>query len=91
LSTSESIDESPWFDGWPGGVSLAAAAAVRCAGSRLAAPTIAEPARTLRRVGGDNAAGMIVLPGGKASLTAGAASLATMSLKAWMMLFEDVG
>src|SRR5271166_1092070 len=65
------IGESPWFDAWLGDVSPAAAAAASCAGSRLTAPATAEPARTLRRVGADDTVDMIVLPGGKASLTVG--------------------
>src|SRR5271167_2769240 len=65
MSSVVLIGESPSFDGWVVGVSPAAAAPARCADSRLAAPTAAEPARTLRRVGGDVTADMIVLPGGK--------------------------
>src|SRR5271165_820515 len=57
------IGESPWFDGWLGGVSPAAAAAARFRGSRLTAPAAADVASRSRRVGDVDSVGTIVLPG----------------------------
>src|SRR5271165_544897 len=57
------IGESPWFDGWLGRVSPAAAAAARFRGSRLTAPAAADVASRSRRVGDVDSVGTIVLPG----------------------------
>ena len=74
MSSLVPIGESPWFDAWLGGVSPAAAAAAKFRGSKLTAPATAEPARTLRRVGGDDVADIINLLGGKATLAIGVVS-----------------
>src|SRR5258708_29337091 len=71
LSSVVPIGESPWFDGWLGRASPAAAAAARCAGSRPMAPAAAEAARKPRRVGDNDVADMTILLGGNASLAVG--------------------
>jgi hypothetical protein len=61
LSSVEAIDFSPWFGGWPGDASGAAATA-RCAVRMLAAPTAADPASRLRRVGDDDTSVIFISP-----------------------------
>jgi hypothetical protein len=60
-----SISASLEVSMWKGRIAVESVAAEACAGSRLAAPTAADAARTARRVYGEGISDMIILLGGK--------------------------